>query len=68
VPHTYQPLTDYSVKVFDFGLSKEIHPSMAVGDGTYKLTGYTGSIRYMAPEIAREEPCEFCFVFVPKLA
>lgn len=44
------------IKVFDFGLSKEIHNSMAVGDGTYKLTGYTGSIRYMAPEIAREEP------------
>lgn len=44
------------VKVFDFGLSKEIHESMAVGDGTFKLTGYTGSIRYMAPEIAREEP------------
>lgn len=46
----------HSIKVFDFGLSKEIHKSMAVGDGTYKLTGYTGSIRYMAPEIAREEP------------
>jgi serine/threonine protein kinase len=44
------------VKVFDFGLSKELHESMAVGDGTFKLTGYTGSIRYMAPEIAREEP------------
>lgn len=44
------------IKVFDFGLSKEVLPIMAVGDGTYKLTGYTGSIRYMAPEIAREEP------------
>lgn len=46
----------HSIKVFDFGLSKEVHKGLAVGDGTFKLTGYTGSIRYMAPEIAREEP------------
>jgi serine/threonine protein kinase len=42
--------------VFDFGLSKEVHKGLAVGDGTFKLTGCTGSTRYMAPEIAREEP------------
>jgi serine/threonine protein kinase len=45
-----------SVKLFDFGLCKEISEDLAVGDGTYKLTGYTGSVRYMAPEVALEKP------------
>jgi serine/threonine protein kinase len=36
------------VKLFDFGLAKEITCDVkAVGDGTYKLTAGTGSIRYM---------------------
>merc|ERR1711862_894985 len=39
------------VKIFDFGLAKELLPSAKLGDGTYKLTGYTGSLRYMAPEV-----------------
>jgi serine/threonine protein kinase len=46
----------FSIKLFDFGLSKEISEDLAVGDGTYKLTGYTGSIRYMAPEVFQEKP------------
>jgi serine/threonine protein kinase len=37
-------------------LSKEISESLAVGDGTYKLTGDTGTPRYMAPEVALEKP------------
>ena len=50
VSHCFSPFY-FSIKVFDFGLSKEVHESMAVlGDGTYKLTGYTGSLRYVPPD------------------
>ena len=38
------------VKLFDFGLAKEIDRSQVQRDGLYKLTGDTGSPRYMAPE------------------
>jgi serine/threonine protein kinase len=37
------------VKVFDFGLAKELHDGIAHKDGLYKLTSMTGSPRYMAP-------------------
>lgn len=37
------------VKIFDFGLSRQI-PSGKSKDGLYKMTGDTGSPRYMAPE------------------
>lgn len=40
------------VKIFDFGLAKEIDESKVLEDGTYHLTGDTGSLRYMAPEVA----------------
>ena len=46
----------FSIKVFDFGLSKEINEDLSHGDGTYKLTGHTGSMRYMAPEVYLEKP------------
>lgn len=45
-----------NVKVFDFGLAAEVIPSQADGDGTYKLTGFTGSPLYMAPEVAKSLP------------
>jgi serine/threonine protein kinase len=38
------------VKIFDFGLAKEIDPKKMDAEGTYKLTADTGSLRYMAPE------------------
>ena len=38
------------VKIFDFGLAKELDESKILEDGTYNLTGDTGSLRYMAPE------------------
>lgn len=41
------------MKVFDFGLATEITPTKACDDGTYKLTGCTGSLLYMAPEVAQ---------------
>lgn len=50
------------VKLADFGLSKTLpvtkHADAAAGrlDGTFRLTGETGSYRYMAPEVFRHEP------------
>lgn len=44
-----------NVKLFDFGLAKELHPGLKKKD-LYKLTGYTGSLRYMAPEVAQKLP------------
>jgi serine/threonine protein kinase len=35
------------VKIFDLGLAKEIHEEERLPDGTYNLTGLTGSLRYM---------------------
>lgn len=37
------------VKIFDFGLAKELDESKKLDDGTYHLTADTGSLRYMAP-------------------
>lgn len=37
------------VKIFDFGLAKELDESKKLDDGTYHLTSDTGSLRYMAP-------------------
>eukprot|EP00550_Attheya_septentrionalis_P006586 CAMPEP_0198289210 /NCGR_PEP_ID=MMETSP1449-20131203/7481_1 /TAXON_ID=420275 /ORGANISM="Attheya septentrionalis, Strain CCMP2084" /LENGTH=506 /DNA_ID=CAMNT_0043987507 /DNA_START=202 /DNA_END=1722 /DNA_ORIENTATION=- len=42
-----------TVKLFDFGLAKELRESEKLEDGNYKLTGMTGSRRYMAPEVAK---------------
>jgi serine/threonine protein kinase len=51
------------VKIFDFGLAKEYDPKSSV-DGAYKLTGDTGSPRYMAPEVALNQPYnERCDVY-----
>jgi serine/threonine protein kinase len=46
--------TNYTLKLFDFGLAKVLQP----GDyqETYHLTGHTGSLRYMSPEVARYLP------------
>ena len=53
---------DEVTKLFDFGLSKELkpkyrktHPAYPDLD-TYKLTGCTGSRRYMAPEVCFSDP------------
>ena len=39
-----------TLKLFDFGLAKEEKPRDAVEGGKYKMSGQTGSRRYMAPE------------------
>lgn len=45
------------VKIFDFGLAKELTDDIKQDEnGLYKLTGMTGSPRYMAPEVANEKP------------
>jgi serine/threonine protein kinase len=45
------------VKIFDFGLAKELDPSLRHQcTEFYELSGNTGSLRYMAPEVARSEP------------
>jgi len=48
------------VKLFDFGLAKRLQDSEKAPDngnpafqGLYHLTGNTGSLRYMAPEVAK---------------
>ena len=42
--------------MFDFGLATELKRENRDSNGLYKLTGNTGSRRYMAPEVARGEP------------
>lgn len=44
------------LKIFDFGLANELRREKLVSGGLYNMTGNTGSRRYMAPEVAREEP------------
>jgi serine/threonine protein kinase len=49
-----------AVKLFDFGLAKKLLEVDKVGTGMesdlYLLTGNTGSLRYMAPEVALGRP------------
>eukprot|EP00752_Nemacystus_decipiens_P010327 g9199.t1 len=44
------------LKLFDFGLAKILRPRDSLGDNVYKMTGNTGSMRYMSPEVARSLP------------
>ena len=44
------------MKLFDFGLSRVLQKKAKQEDGTYKMTGRTGSLRYMAPEVALSKP------------
>ncbi|KAL3811920.1 hypothetical protein ACHAXA_002537 [Cyclostephanos tholiformis] len=50
------------LKIFDFGLAKRVTPADRSGDDDegggvlYNLTGNTGSLRYMAPEVALNKP------------
>lgn len=45
-----------TLKLFDFGLAKRLNGIERVEDDKYLLTGNTGSLRYMSPEVARDEP------------
>ena len=44
------------MKIFDFGLAKEIRSEEMIGNDLYKMSGNTGSLRYMAPEVALSDP------------
>jgi serine/threonine protein kinase len=44
-----------TLKLFDFGLAKRMDPMDKDDLGLYLLTGNTGSLRYMAPEVAKGE-------------
>mmetsp|Transcript_18315 Transcript_18315/g.39587 ORF Transcript_18315/g.39587 Transcript_18315/m.39587 type:complete len:417 (-) Transcript_18315:1943-3193(-) len=44
------------VKIFDFGLAREYPKTEKMADDTYEMSGKTGSLRYMAPEVANEKP------------
>ena len=48
------------IKIFDFGLARELRNDLRNPDGTYKLTGETGSLRYMAPEVANGQHYNAC--------
>lgn len=47
--------SDGTVKIFDFGLAKRLIPDERTASGLYRLTGNTGSLRYMAPEVAANQ-------------
>lgn len=47
---------DGRVKLFDFGLAKELDPRQRNQNGLYNMSGGTGSRRFMAPEVALLEP------------
>lgn len=45
------------IKIFDFGLARELPPAAhANEDGIWKMTGCTGTPRYMSPEVALDQP------------
>jgi len=48
--------TDGTLKIFDFGLAKELRVDERTKDGLYNMTGCTGSIRYMSPENLQGKP------------
>ncbi|CAJ1960160.1 unnamed protein product [Cylindrotheca closterium] len=52
------------LKLFDFGLAKELPDECPSRDGLHKLTGKTGTLRYQAPEVALGLPYnESCDVY-----
>ena len=58
--------SQWNVKLFDFGLAREVREEDDGSDGTYKLTPNTGSIRYIAPENANSWPYNYladCYSF-----
>ena len=49
-------MEDGTLKLMDFGLAVCIKKDASDISGAYKLTGCTGSLRYMAPEVALNQP------------
>jgi len=44
------------IKIFDFGLAKELKPSELKGLDKYRTSGMAGTRRYMAPEVVQIKP------------
>jgi len=44
------------LKIFDFGLAKGLLEDERDENGLYRMTGLTGGIRYMAPEVGLRRP------------
>jgi len=47
------------LKILDFGLSRIVETSSPLSDEVYEMTGGTGSLRYMAPEVANSNPYNY---------
>ena len=47
---------DGTVKILDFGLAKIVENATVESSEAYKMSGETGSLRYMAPEVADALP------------
>ena len=45
-----------TTKIFDFGLAKELKGIRRTEDGLYRMTCFTGAVRYMAPEVGLGMP------------
>merc|ERR1712176_1490584 len=44
------------IKIFDFGLAKELKPCEREGVDKYRTSGVAGTRRYMAPEVCQVKP------------
>lgn len=52
------------ITLFDFGLPKELHDADRLKDGNWKLSGHTGTLRYMPPEVFKSVPYNYsCDVY-----
>jgi len=47
---------DGTLKIIDFGLARILENSSPFSDEVYQMSGETGSLRYMAPEVAESRP------------
>jgi serine/threonine protein kinase len=61
--HKPQPITGFTlegtVKVLDFGLARVLENASVESDEVYEMSGETGSLRYMAPEVADGLPYNY---------
>jgi serine/threonine protein kinase len=47
---------DGTSTIFDFGLAKTLNSKDELCNSMYRMTGHTGSLRNMAPEVAQDLP------------
>lgn len=55
------------LKLFDFGLAKELKPSEKEGQDQFHTSGLAGTRRYMAPEVAQVMPYGKIYFYVLQL-